>query len=57
MQGKRLEEKIKELSLDGKLSCQDALQVAKELDCEPGEVGRVCDELKIKIFNCSLGCF
>lgn len=44
-------------SVDGKLSCTNARRLAEELGVLPGEIGRVANELKIKIFGCELGCF
>lgn len=50
-------EKIKELAPNNKLSCAKAHQLAADLDVEPDEIGELCDELKIKIYGCRLGCF
>lgn len=40
-----------------KLSCADALALAAEHDVAPLVVGRICNEKKIKIGKCQLGCF
>jgi len=54
-------EEIKDLMLkeavDGKLSCTDARRLAVELAVPTAEIGRLANELKIKIFSCELGCF
>jgi hypothetical protein len=50
-------EKLKELSDDSKITCTDARKLAEDLQVEPIEVGKLCDEMKIKIIGCELGCF
>lgn len=57
MEDKKLIEKLKELAPNGKISCSDARELAEKLDVHPGEVGKACNEAKIKIFACELGCF
>lgn len=52
-----LKEKVKERAKDGKISCPQARQIAKELGVPVLEVGHACDELKIKLYACELGCF
>jgi len=42
---------------DGRISCTTAQQIAKDLEVSVREVGQSCDELKIKIYACELGCF
>ncbi len=42
---------------DRRLSCSDAFRIAHDLDVPPAVVGRVCNELQIKISDCQLGCF
>ena len=39
------------------LSCEKAFAIASEVDCSHAEVGRVCNEIDIKIAHCQLGCF
>jgi hypothetical protein len=50
-------ERIKEVSKNGKISCRAAHEVAKELNVPVREVGRLINELKLKIVACELGCF
>lgn len=45
------------LGSDGKLACADAFRVAAEAGVPVGTVGKRCNELKIKIKGCQLGCF
>jgi hypothetical protein len=56
-----MNEKIKELlkkkSVNGKIPCPLARQIAEELSVPYKEVGRNADELRIKITSCELGCF
>lgn len=50
-------EKLHELTSNGKVSCTDARKLAEELKVHPSEIGKLCDELNIKIMGCELGCF
>jgi hypothetical protein len=56
-----MNDKIKELlihkSVDGRISCTVARNIAEELSVPYKEVGRNADELRIKITGCELGCF
>ena len=49
--------RVKEESKDGKISCTAARQVAEEMKVPPRVIGTLCDEIKIKIMGCELGCF
>jgi len=44
---------------DGKkqLECARALALAKKYGVKPIEIGTICDEQKVKIVDCQLGCF
>lgn len=48
---------IKELASEGKLPCEMAFKVAQEHNCALAEVGKLCNELNIKVVSCQLGCF
>jgi hypothetical protein len=50
-------EEIKQKAINGKLPCSFARRIAEELAVSYKEVGRIADELSIKITNCELGCF
>jgi hypothetical protein len=52
-----LEEKVKEASENGKLSCSRAFKIAEETEADIGEIGKVANRLDIKIIGCQLGCF
>lgn len=49
--------RLKDQAKDGKISCTVARRVAEEMKVSPREIGPLCDELKIKIMGCELGCF
>jgi hypothetical protein len=57
MEAKELLEKLKELAPQGRISCNEARQLAEKLNIHFSEVGKACDEAKIKIHACELGCF
>jgi len=40
-----------------KLACAEALELAKEFEMEPIEIGRICNLHNIRICKCQLGCF
>lgn len=42
---------------DGKLRCERAYRIAAEHDVKLWEIGKICEEEKIKIQGCQLGCF
>lgn len=54
---REIERKLRENSADGKITCAQARAIAEELGVPYIEVGRVANQLKIKIRKCELGCF
>lgn len=54
---KKLEEILKQKSVEGKIPCGAARKIAEELGLPYKEVGEASDALSIKIKNCELGCF
>ncbi|MEA2110399.1 MAG: hypothetical protein U9P07_13395 [Pseudomonadota bacterium] len=52
-----VQKKIKELSVEGKITCAQAEMVAREYDLSRKAVGELIDELELKIISCQLGCF
>ena len=40
-----------------KLACIKAFRIAEELDVRLKEISQICEEEKIKISGCQLGCF
>jgi len=50
-------EKIKSHTKDGKIACKQALKIAEEENIPSRELGKILNEMKIKITGCQLGCF
>ena len=48
---------IQELTVDGCAQCEDLLALAARLGVPAGRLGRLCDEMDVRIINCQLGCF
>lgn len=48
---------VRKASRDNRLSCEAAHAIGKELNVTLREIGAVCNELKVKISACQLGCF
>ncbi|MEJ2183010.1 MAG: hypothetical protein P8Y66_05765 [Nitrospirota bacterium] len=48
---------LRERARDGRLSCAEAMGIARELGVPRKEVGQAANELSIKITDCQLGCF
>ena len=57
MDRKKLEETIKEKAKDGKLPCAMCFKIAEDFGISKREMGKVLNEIKIKISQCQLGCF
>lgn len=53
----KIAEEIKKKAINNRIPCPVARQIAKELSVSYKEVGRIADELKVKITDCELGCF
>jgi hypothetical protein len=52
-----LQEKIRAVSKNGRISCRQALKLSSEMDIPPEELGDLLNEIGIKISTCQLGCF
>ncbi len=50
-------EAIRQAAVSGRLSCEKAHALSRELDIPLREIGVLCNELKIRISACQLGCF
>lgn len=57
METKKLLEIIRANLENGKLSCGAAHKISEEHNVSLAEIGKLCDEEKIKIFGCQMGCF
>jgi hypothetical protein len=48
---------LQEKSPNGKISCEEARKLAREIGVELSKIGELCDQAAIKICACALGCF
>ena len=48
---------VRDAAVGGRLSCEKAHELGTRLNIPLQEIGRVCNELNIKIKDCQLGCF
>ncbi len=53
----RIAEELQKRAKDGRIACGVALKLAEELGVSTQKVGETANQLKLKIINCSLGCF
>ena len=57
MDRSKLEDVIRERAKDGKLPCPVAFKIAEDFGISRKEMGKLLNEIKIKISQCQLGCF
>jgi len=57
MTREKIIEAIRTASINNRLTCEKAHALAAELNVPLKEIGALCNELKIKIAACELGCF
>ena len=57
MTEQQLREAILRLADDGKVQCMKLLELAEKTQTPPRRLGSLCDEMKIRIAACQLGCF
>ena len=50
-------EAIQAAAIDNRLTCEKAHELAGTLGIPLRELGALCDQLKIRITACQLGCF
>lgn len=50
-------EAVKNTAKEGRITCTAARKLAEDLKAHPRVIGEACNELKIKIKACELGCF
>ena len=53
----QLREIIMQRQSDGRISCRAAMAIAAETGVQNATIGRLLNELEIKIHSCQLGCF
>ena len=52
-----IKKSLLDTATDMRISCADARKIAEDAEVDYSIVGAACDELKIKINSCALGCF
>ena len=57
MDEKEIRELIQKKQVDGSISCKVALHIAEEAGTSAMKIGRLLNEMEIKIKSCQLGCF
>lgn len=57
MNPEELKAKIRLAAPQGKIACAAAFRLAEELSISTQKMGKLLDELGIKIVMCQLGCF
>jgi hypothetical protein len=48
---------LRKASVNNRLACETAHTLSRELNVPLSEIGKICNELKIRITACRLGCF
>jgi LAO/AO transport system kinase len=57
MEPEELKQRILKVQKEGRITCAQARSIAEETGAPYAEIGRLCDELDLKIKACELGCF
>jgi hypothetical protein len=57
MDHKKIQDVINEKAKDGKLPCAVCFKIAEDFGISKKEMGKILNEMKIKIGQCQLGCF
>ena len=57
MDEKAIRELIMKKQSDNRISCRTACEIADETGASRSLIGRLLNEMKIKIHSCQLGCF
>ena len=53
----KIEEIIKKKAKEGKLPCALCFKIAEDFGISKKEMGKILNEMKVKISQCQLGCF
>lgn len=56
-QDESIRQTIRDLAAGGKAACNDLLELAQRTNTSPGRIGKLCDEMDIRVAACQLGCF
>lgn len=57
MDRERIIAALRAAAVDNRLACEQARALSAELNIPLRELGALCNELKIRISQCGLGCF
>jgi len=57
MTREKIIEAIRAGMVNDRLSCEKAHEMSRELNVPLREIGALCNEMKVKISSCQLGCF
>jgi len=57
MDHKKIQDVIKEKAKEGKLPCAVCFKIAEDFKISKKEIGKILNEMKIRISQCQLGCF
>ena len=57
MERQKLEKAILEKAREGKISCAVCFKIADDLGISKKDLGKVLNELNVRISQCQLGCF
>lgn len=57
MTTEELRDTIKSQAVEGKVSCKAMLELAEKTETPSKQIGKICNELDIKVSACQLGCF
>jgi len=53
----QLRELILQKQIDGRITCQAAMEIAEQSGTPRMKIGKLLNEMKIKVHSCQLGCF
>ena len=53
----KIREILREKRVSGRITCREAIKTAEEVGVSPAVIGKLLDEMKIKIAVCQLSCF
>ena len=57
MDYKKIQDVIKKKAKDGRLPCAMCFKIAEDFGISNKEMGKILNEMKVKISQCQLGCF